>query len=68
MPRATGGGVPPLGTDPSRTHPRVRSFKSKAPKGVRLESLALLGLGSAPGLDAAIKHGAAVAKGALLTR
>lgn len=51
-------------------------FKSKAPKGARLESLALVGFGgagaggaaNADALKLAIKQGASVAVGALLTR
>ncbi|KAI8475093.1 MAG: cytosol aminopeptidase family, catalytic domain-containing protein [Monoraphidium minutum] len=43
-------------------------FKSKGPKGAKLQSLTLLGFGDAPNLDSAVKHGRANAVGALVTR
>jgi hypothetical protein len=61
----------PLAHPPHRACPPPAapcSFKSKAPKGGRLEALTLLGLAGTPDLDTALETGAAVAKGALLTR
>lgn len=51
-----------------RTCPLTARFKTKASKAGKLETLTLLGMAGAEGLNGAIKHGKAIAAGALLTR